>query len=79
MKIIHRVELEQSEVDELYEIAYKAGGIVNDTTLSEAQKMERLEESEIGFTELLNNYINNSFNYGKKINGADEKDTVMYK
>ena len=79
MKIIHKVEAEQTEIDELYDIAYEAGALVNDSTLTEEQKVSKLEMCEKEFSDMINRLVNVSFMIGKKASGADAMDAEMYK
>jgi hypothetical protein len=73
MKVIHSIELEDAEVQALFELARKIGETQMTATLTEDEKVAIISTNTTKFTELLDSYVHDSFNLGLKSNRKSKK------
>jgi len=81
MQVIHTVQCTDAEVEALYEIAKKAGGVAESTAYDSDEKATMLTAAAKQFNTLLATYADEAFKYGynEGLNNANVKDTLMYK
>lgn len=80
MDIKHIVKSTPEECAELWEIAFKAGKVVENPAYGDAEKEQMLEQAKEGFKVWVDAYITKAFNIGHGMGsaGAESMDVNKY-
>lgn len=78
MKIKHKVELTEEEIDYLFDLPVD---VLETTFATPEEENAALSKAKESFTDSINTLVQSAFKIGKKIGKAraDEKDSLMYK